>query len=44
MMNSRDFRALFLHEWKIKHNAAAAARNVNGVFGNNFVNERTDVM
>ena len=31
-MNSRDFRVLFLYEWKSKHNAA---------FVNGFVNECT---
>ena len=40
-MNSRDFRRLFLHEWKSKHNVAAAARNIDVTFGNGFVNERT---
>ena len=39
-MNSRDFRVLFLYEWKNKHNAEAAARNVNASFGNGSVNER----
>ena len=37
-MNSRDFRVLFSYEWKSKHNAAAAARNINLVFGNCAVN------
>ena len=40
-MNSRDFRVLFLYEWKNKHNAAAAARNINAAFGNGSVNECT---
>ena len=40
-MNSRDFRVLFLYEWKSKHNTAATARNMNAVFGNGSVNERT---
>ena len=40
-MNSKDFRVLFLYEQKSKHNAAAAARNINAAFGNDFVNERT---
>ena len=31
-MNFRDFRVLFLYEWKRQHNAA---------FGNGSVNERT---
>ena len=31
---------LFLYEWKSKHNAAAAARNINAAFGNGSVNER----
>ena len=30
-----------MHEWKSKHNAAAAARNINAAFGNSSVNERT---
>ena len=38
-MNSRDFRALFLYEWKSKHNAAAAVRNINAAFGNGSVNK-----
>ena len=40
-MNSKDFRVLFLYEWKSKHNATAAARNINAAFGNGSVNERT---
>ena len=40
-MNSRDFRVLLLYEWKGKHNAAAAAQNVNAAFGDNSVNEHT---
>ena len=32
---------LFLYLWKIKHNAAAAARNIKVEFGNSSVNERT---
>ena len=40
-MDSRDFRVLFLYEWKIKHLAAAAARNTNTVFWIGSVNERT---
>ena len=40
-MNSRDFRLLFLYEWKSQHNAAEAARNINAAFGDNSVNERT---
>ena len=30
---------LFLYELKSKHNAAAAAQNINAVFGNSSVNE-----
>ncbi|GFY43515.1 hypothetical protein TNIN_240471 [Trichonephila inaurata madagascariensis] len=33
-MNSRDFRVLFLYEWKGDHNAAAAVRNINVVLEN----------
>ena len=40
-MNSRDFRMLFLYEWKSKHNAAAATHNINAAFGNSSVNECT---
>ena len=40
-MNFRDFRVLFLHEWKSKHNAAAAAQNIYAAFGNGSVNECT---
>ena len=40
-MNSKDFRQLFLYEWKNKHNVAAAARNIDVTFGNGSVNERT---
>ena len=40
-MNSSVLKVLFLHEWKSKHNAAAAAWNINAAFGNGSVNERT---
>ncbi|KOC61213.1 Histone-lysine N-methyltransferase SETMAR [Habropoda laboriosa] len=39
-MNQRDFRVIFLYEWKSGHNAAVAARNINAAFGNDTVNER----
>ena len=38
-MNSKDFRMLFLFEWKSKHNAAAAARKINAAFGNGSENK-----
>ena len=38
-MNFRDFRVLFLFEWKNKHNAAATVRSINAAFGNGLVNE-----
>ena len=34
---------LFLYEWKSKHNAAAAARNINAAFGNGSVNEHFEI-
>ncbi|GFY74909.1 hypothetical protein TNIN_225541, partial [Trichonephila inaurata madagascariensis] len=37
--NSRDFRVLFLYEWKSDQNAAAAALNINVKFGDDSVNE-----
>ena len=40
-MNSGDFRVSLLYEWKSKHNAAAAARNINATFRNGSVNDRT---
>ena len=40
-MNSRDFKVLFSYQWKSKHNAAAAAWNINAAIGNSSVNERT---
>ena len=40
-MNYRDFRVLFLYEWKSKPNAVAAARDINAAFENGSVNERT---
>ncbi|XP_015440315.1 PREDICTED: LOW QUALITY PROTEIN: histone-lysine N-methyltransferase SETMAR-like [Dufourea novaeangliae] len=40
-MNARDFRVLFLYEWKSGKNASTAARNINAAFGNDAVNERT---
>ncbi|XP_054005264.1 histone-lysine N-methyltransferase SETMAR-like [Hylaeus anthracinus] len=42
-MNARDFRILFLYEWKSGKNASTAARNINAAFGNDAVNhhERT---
>ena len=40
-INSRDFRVLFLYEWKSNHNAAAAAQNFNAAFISGYVNERT---
>ena len=41
MINSRDFKVLFLYDWKSKRDAAAAARNINAAFRNGFVNEHT---
>ena len=32
---------LFLYKWKSKHNAAAAAQNINTAFENSSVNEPT---
>ena len=40
-MNFRDFRVLFLYEWKSKHNFAATTRNINTAFGNNSIDEHT---
>ena len=40
-MNSRDFKVLFLYECKSKHNSVSTDRNINGVFRNGSVNERT---
>ena len=40
-MNSRDFRVLFLYEWKSKHNAVAAGRNIKASFGSSSVNKCT---
>lgn len=40
-MKQRDFRVLFLYEWKSGNNASTAARNINVAFGNDAVNERT---
>ncbi|VDO40756.1 unnamed protein product [Heligmosomoides polygyrus] len=40
-MNHRDIRGLYFYDWKSKLNAAAAARNINAAFGENFANERT---
>ena len=40
-MNSRDFRLLFLYEWKGKHNTAGAPRRINAAFRNGSVNDRT---
>lgn len=40
-MNQRDIRVLYLYEWKSGHNAAAAARNINAAFGEDFAKERT---
>jgi len=40
-MKNRDFRAIFLYEFKLGHNAAEAARNINGAFGDGTASERT---
>ena len=34
-------RTIFLYEWKLKHNAIEAARNINFAFGERSANERT---
>lgn len=40
-MNNRDFRTIFLYEFKLGHSATQAARNINGAFGKDTANERT---
>ena len=40
-MNSKDFKVLFLYDWRSKHNAAAVVRNINAAFGNGSVSKRT---
>ena len=40
-MNSKDFRMLFLYEWKSKQNAAAAAQDINAALENDSVSEHT---
>eukprot|EP01133_Synstelium_polycarpum_P030461 gene30461-37793_t len=40
-MQKRDFRAIFLYEYKLGHNAAEAARNINRAFGVGTASERT---
>jgi histone-lysine N-methyltransferase SETMAR len=40
-MKNRDFRVIFLYEFKLGHNAAEAARNINAAFGNETASERT---
>ncbi|XP_066253422.1 histone-lysine N-methyltransferase SETMAR-like [Euwallacea similis] len=40
-MYPRDFRVLYLNEWKSGHNAVEAARNINCAFGEGSANERT---
>ncbi|XP_028018748.1 histone-lysine N-methyltransferase SETMAR-like [Balaenoptera acutorostrata] len=40
-MSSKDLRILFLYEFKLGHSAATASRNINSVFGEGSVSERT---
>lgn len=40
-MEEKQFRTIFLYEYKLGHKAAEAARNINRVFGKNTVNELT---
>ncbi|XP_026900315.2 uncharacterized protein LOC106965986 [Acinonyx jubatus] len=37
----KDLRILFLYEFKLGHSAATASRNINSVFGEGSVSERT---
>ncbi|XP_046539330.1 histone-lysine N-methyltransferase SETMAR-like isoform X1 [Equus quagga] len=37
----KDLRILFLYEFKLGHSAAMASRNINSVFGEGCVSERT---
>ena len=41
MMNLRDFRIIFIYEFKLGHNATQATRNVNESFCAHSVHERT---
>lgn len=40
-MESRDFRLLFLYEYKLGNNSKKAAENINKAFGQNTVKDRT---
>ena len=41
MMLLRDFRLIFLYEFKLNQSATETARKTNKTFGNYSVNERT---
>lgn len=41
MQKRRDFRPIFLYEYKLGHNSAETARNINGAFGDGAVSECT---
>ena len=40
-MNDKQMRTIFFYEFKMGHNAAETARNINHVFGQESVSERT---
>lgn len=40
-LSARDYRILYLYEYKLGHNGAMAARNINSAFGAKVVSERT---
>lgn len=40
-LSHHDFGILFFYEFKLGHNGAEAARNINSAFGENAVSERT---
>ncbi len=40
-MKKRDFRIIFLYEFKLGHKATDASAKINSAFGKSKVNERT---
>lgn len=40
MLSTRDLHLIFLYEYKLKHNAAQATKNINSAFKKDTANDR----